>query len=121
MKFDTPAGRNPIDQMKVIGKPVDRIDGRRKVTGTAAYAYERNDVAPDAAYGYMVGSAIGTGTINSIDTVEARAAPGVLAVVTTLEVARPMKGSQNTATLFGGAKVQHYHQAIAIVVAETFE
>lgn len=26
MKFDTPAGTNPIDQLKVIGKAVDRID-----------------------------------------------------------------------------------------------
>ena len=121
MKFDTPAGRNPIDRMKVIGKPFDSIDGPRKVTGAAPYAYERNDVAPNAAYGYMVGSAIAKGTINRIDTAEAMAAPGVLTVVTTLEVATPIKGGQNTATLFGGAKVQHYHQAVAIVVAETFE
>jgi len=25
MKFDTPATTNPIDQLKVIGQPVDRI------------------------------------------------------------------------------------------------
>jgi hypothetical protein len=24
MKFDTPATTNPIDQLKVVGKPVDR-------------------------------------------------------------------------------------------------
>ena len=28
MKFDTPATTNPIDQFKVVGQPVDRIDGR---------------------------------------------------------------------------------------------
>ena len=39
MKFDTPAGQNPIDAMRVIGQPLDRIDGPRKVTGTAHYAY----------------------------------------------------------------------------------
>ena len=27
MKFDSPATTNPIDQLKVVGKPVDRIDG----------------------------------------------------------------------------------------------
>ena len=27
MRFDTPATTNPIDQLKVIGKPTDRIDG----------------------------------------------------------------------------------------------
>ena len=121
MKFETPAGENPIDRMRVVGKPADRIDGPLKTTGTAPYAYERRDVAPDAAYGYMVGSAVAKGTINRIDTSEAKAAPGVLTIVTTLDVPTPIKGGQNTATLFGGAKVQHYHQAVAIVVAETFE
>ena len=45
MKFDTPAGTNPIDQLKVVGKPLDRIDGPLKTTGTAPYAYEHHDVA----------------------------------------------------------------------------
>ena len=57
MKFDTPATANPIDQLKVIGKPTDRIDGPLKTTGTAPYAYERHDVVPNQAYGYVVGSA----------------------------------------------------------------
>jgi hypothetical protein len=35
MKFDTPATTNPIDQLKVIGQPLDRIDGKLKTTGTA--------------------------------------------------------------------------------------
>jgi xanthine dehydrogenase YagR molybdenum-binding subunit len=41
MKFDTPAGSNPIDRERVIGRPLDRIDGPRKTTGTATYSYER--------------------------------------------------------------------------------
>jgi xanthine dehydrogenase YagR molybdenum-binding subunit len=121
MKFDAPAGTNPIDQMKTVGKPIDRIDGPRKTTGLAPYAYERHDVAPRQAYGYMVGSAIAKGTVNRVDTADALAAPGVLAIVTTLDVPAPLKGKRNTAPLFGGAKVTHYHQAVAIVVAETFE
>ena len=35
MKFDTPAGPNPIDQGKVIGRPRDRVDGPLKVCGRA--------------------------------------------------------------------------------------
>jgi xanthine dehydrogenase YagR molybdenum-binding subunit len=46
MKFDTPATTNPIDQLKVIGKPTDRIDGPLKTTGTAPYAYERTTPHP---------------------------------------------------------------------------
>ena len=121
MKFDTPAGRNPIDQLKVVGQPLDRIDGPRKVTGTAPYAYERHDVAPNQAYGYIVGSAIAKGRIRSIDIGEAKAAPGVIAVVSTLDHAALPLGKMNTAHLFGGAVIQHYHQAVALVVAETFE
>src|SRR3982750_1199649 len=57
MKFDTPAARNPIGQLKVVGKPVDRIDGPLKTTGTATYAYEWQDPRSTLAYGYGVGSA----------------------------------------------------------------
>ena len=67
MKFDTPATTNPIDQLKIVGQPVDRIEGPLKTTGTRAYAYERDDVAPNAAYGYIVGAAIAKGRIVSID------------------------------------------------------
>jgi xanthine dehydrogenase YagR molybdenum-binding subunit len=35
MIFDKPEGINPIDQLKVIGKPLNRIDGPLKTTGTA--------------------------------------------------------------------------------------
>ena len=67
MKFDTPAGANPIDQMKVVGKPHARIDGPLKTTGTAPYAYEWQDVVAKPAYGYVVGAAIAKGRISSID------------------------------------------------------
>jgi xanthine dehydrogenase YagR molybdenum-binding subunit len=121
MKFDTPATTNPIDQLKVVGQPVDRIDGPLKTTGTAPYAYERHDAAPDAAYGYVVGSAIAKGRITDIDQSRAKAAPGVIAIVTAENAGRLGKGNFNTAKLLGGPAVDHYHQAIALVVAETFE
>src|SRR5882724_6097820 len=121
MKFDTPATTNPIDQLKVIGKPTDRIDGRLKTTGTAPYAYERHHAIKNPAYGYVIGSAIAKGRINSIDVDRANTAPGVLAIVTAENAGKLDKGSLNTARLLGGPDIQHYHQAIAIVVAETFE
>ncbi len=121
MLFDKPAGQNPIDQLKVVGKPADRIDGWLKITGTAPYAYERHDVAPNQAHGYVIGSGIAKGRITRMDTAAAKAAPGVLAIVTTLDMARLTLGRLNTASLFGGPVVQHYHQAIGVVVAETFE
>ena len=121
MKFDAPATTNAIDQLRIVGKPVDRIDGPLKTTGRAPYAYERHDVAPDAAYGYVVGAAIAKGRIRSIDISAARSAPGVLAIVTAENAGRLGKGDFNTAKLLGGPRVEHYHQAIALVVARSFE
>lgn len=121
MKFDKPAGDNPIDQLKVVGRPHDRIDGPMKTTGTATYAYEWHDKASNVAYGYVVGAAIAKGRITSMDLQAAQSAPGVLAVVTAKNAGSLGKGEKNTATLLGGPEVEHYHQAVALVVAETFE
>ncbi|MBB3640977.1 aldehyde oxidoreductase molybdenum-binding subunit PaoC [Variovorax atrisoli] len=121
MRFDTPATTNPIDQLKIIGRPTDRIDGPMKTTGTARYAYERNTEMPGAAYGYVVGAGIAKGRIASMDLAAARAAPGVLAIVTARNAGKLAKGDFNTAKLLGGPEIDHYHQAVALVVAETFE
>lgn len=121
MEFNAPAGQNLFDTAKIIGKSTPRIDGPLKVTGTAPYAYERHDVAPNQAYGYILGAAIAKGRITSMDTAEAREAPGVLAIVAAPETEPVGKGRSNNAPLFGGSEISHYHQVIACVVAETFE
>lgn len=121
MKFDTPAGTNPIDQLKVVGQPIDRIDGPLKTTGTAPYAHDRHDVVANQAYAYIVGSAIAKGRIVSMDLAAAKAAPGVIAIVTAQNAGKLGKGRFNTARLLGGSEIQHYHQAIALIVAESFE
>src|SRR5438128_3310978 len=89
MLFDRPAGPNPIDKAKVVGVAHDRIDGPRKVTGRAPYAYEYHAEAPNAAYGYIVTSGIAKGRIAAIDTRDAEAAPGVLLVLTHLNEPKP--------------------------------
>ena len=121
MLFDTPAKTNPIDQLKVVGKPTDRIDGPLKTTGTATYAYEHHDAVPNAAYGYVVGASIAKGRIAAMDLAKAKAAPGVLTIVTAQNAGKLDKGEFNTAHLLGGPDIEHYHQAVALVVAETFE
>jgi len=121
MKFDTPASTNPIDQLKVIGQPASRIDGPLKTTGTAPYAYDRYNVIPNQAYGYVLGSAIAKGRIVSMNLSAASAYPGVITIVTAQNAGKLSKGDFNTALLLGGPEIQHYHQAVAVVVAETFE
>lgn len=121
MKFDTPATHNPIDQLKVVGKPLDRIDGPLKTTGTAPYAYEQHEAVRNAVYGHVIGAGIAKGRIMSMELEAARRAPGVLAIVTAANAGKLAKGDFNTARLLGGPAIQHYHQAVALVVAETFE
>lgn len=121
MKFSTPATRNPIDQLKVVGKPTARIDGKRKTTGTATYTYEHHAVAPNAAYGQIVGAGIAKGRIASIDVAEARSAPGVLGIVTAENAGKLGVGQFYTARALAGPDIEHYHQAVALVIAETFE
>jgi len=121
MKFDTPASQNAIDQLKVVGQPVDRIDGPLKTSGLARYAYEQHDVVAAQAYGYIVGSSIAKGRIASMDLAAASAAPGVLAIVNAQNAGKLGKGKMNVARLLGGSGIEHYHQAVALVVAETFE
>src|SRR5688572_26787243 len=121
MKFDQPATKNVIDQLKVVGQPVDRVDGPLKTTGTAPYAYDRHDVAMSPAYGYILPAGIAKGRITSMDTAAAKAAPGVITIITAQNAGKLGKGNFNTAKLLAGPEIQHYHQAIALVVAETWE
>ncbi|MCQ3031191.1 xanthine dehydrogenase family protein molybdopterin-binding subunit [Pseudomonas syringae] len=121
MKFDTPASTNPIDQMKVIGQPKDRVEGRLKTTGTATYAYEQQATASAPAYGYVLGASIGKGRISSIDSSEARQASGVIAIVTYENAGSLDRGEFYVDRALAGPEVDHYHQAVAIVVAHTFE
>jgi xanthine dehydrogenase YagR molybdenum-binding subunit len=121
MKFDTPATTNPIDRLKVIGHSTSRIDGPFKTTGRATYAYEWHDVFSTPAYGYIVGSAIAKGRIAAMDISRAKAASGVIAIVAPESAGNLGKGKYNTAKLLGGPHIDHYHQAVAVVVAETLE
>ncbi|BFM07530.1 aldehyde oxidoreductase molybdenum-binding subunit PaoC [Halioxenophilus aromaticivorans] len=121
MKFDKPAETNPIDNEKVVSQPTPRIEGPLKVTGTATYAYEQDKGLKNVAYGYIVGSAIAKGTIENIDISKAQRAPGVLNILTYKTIGSLGKAGRNNAHLLAGPNIEHYHQAMALVVAETFE
>src|SRR5437764_13050513 len=117
------------DEARVIGKPLDRVDGRLKVTGKARYAAEYH--LPDLAYGVLVGSTVARGRVTALDTAAAEAAPGVLAVLThrtapELPEWKEVPGTPNPSV---GKPLQplrddvicHNGQPIALVVADTFE
>ena len=123
IEMNAPVGPNLLDSDKTgpVGKPMDRVDGPLKVTGTARYAYEVRDAGP-AAYGYAVLSTIGKGRITGFDNTAAEQAPGVLKVLTYHDA--PPQGTGNhreaCAVLYSD-EVEHYGQPVALVVAESFE
>ncbi len=110
-----------------IGQPMDRVDGKLKVTGRAPYAYEHN--IPNVAQCVLVTSAIAKGRIRSIDTTAAEKAPGVLLVMTHLNTPKMPSLTRQASAPPAGRVVQAFqddlirygNQPIACVVAETFE
>jgi xanthine dehydrogenase YagR molybdenum-binding subunit len=114
---------------RVIGKPLDRVDGRLKVTGAARYAAEA-EVA-NVTYGVLVTSTIAKGKVASIDTAAAEKAPGVLAVLTHRNAPKlpPRKELPGSTDPSAGRPLQplrddviyHNGQPVAVVVADTFE
>ncbi|MBB5696181.1 aldehyde oxidoreductase molybdenum-binding subunit PaoC [Muricoccus pecuniae] len=121
MKFETPAPPIPAARLRIIGHPTDRIDGGLKVTGTAPYAYERHDAVRRQACGFILGAAIARGRIVSIQLGKASTAPGVLGIVTHENAGEVGVGMFYAAHPLAGPGVQHYHQAVAVVIAETLE
>ena len=81
LKQDEPVRDNFLDKTDqgIIGRPIPRIEGLAKVTGTAPYAAEY-DIA-DCAEGILLNATITRGEVVNIDTNKAMAMPGVIAVI----------------------------------------
>ena len=120
MEMNASVGPNALDEQGVVGKPLDRVDGRLKVTGGARYAYE---TPPESVlYGFVVEATVGKGTIKSIDTRAAEKAPGVALVLTHRNAPAQGTGNHREALpVLIGPQVTHYGQPVAFVVAESFE
>jgi xanthine dehydrogenase YagR molybdenum-binding subunit len=108
--------------MASIGQPIDRVDGRLKVTGRAKYAAEF--AVPGVVHAVLVQSTIGAGAITSFDIAGAQAMPGVLAVITPEGAPKlPLKGGAQMvrAPLLQDMNILFNGQHIAVVVADTLE
>jgi xanthine dehydrogenase YagR molybdenum-binding subunit len=64
-----------------IGLPLDRVDGRLKVTGKAPYAYEYA-AQDNVLYGVIATASIAKGRVAAVDVSNAQSAPGVRLVLT---------------------------------------
>jgi xanthine dehydrogenase YagR molybdenum-binding subunit len=110
----------------LIGQPIDRVDGKAKVTGAARYAGDMRAEHP--AFGVIVTSTIGRGTISKVDIKDAQQAPGVLLVMSNENAPAQAPFKQEGEDRHGRSKPQlsearvHYHgEPVALVVADTFE
>jgi xanthine dehydrogenase YagR molybdenum-binding subunit len=114
--------------MKVLGKPVSRVDGRLKVTGGAKYASDHTPAG--RAYGVPVVSTIARGAVRAIDSSRAEAQPGFLAFISrrNLPEIKPTANDFGSWTklgearlLFADDRVHYAGQYLALVVADTLE
>ena len=115
-----------------IGQPVPRIEDPRFITGRGRYVDDFD--LPQQCYGVAVMSPHAHARIKRIDTAKAKAAPGVLVVLTAADAAAdklggfapPMpedmggpKGFRTVRAILEGSKVRTVGDRVAFVVAET--
>ena len=124
------ATQEPI-RTSAIGRPLDRVDGPAKVTGGARYSAEIT--LPNTAYLALVGATVAAGRVAAVDASAARAAQGVLAVLTHDDLPKIAARPHLLPSLVGFAApgesffpmqddVVHYAgQPVALVVAQTYE
>jgi xanthine dehydrogenase YagR molybdenum-binding subunit len=122
-----------------VGRPINRVDGPLKVTGTARYSAEIP--TENIAYAVMVQSTIARGAIERIETTDAEELAGVIRVLTHENMPkleslqafeRQAKGSGGGGTgggrptgralsLLQDNRVHYNGQPIALVLAESIE
>ena len=117
--------------MNQIGQAKKRVTGKLKTTGGAKYAAEFP--AKNVTHGVITTSTIALGRIANIDTREAQAVPGVIAVITHQNAPQlpfqSVPSEQKITTAPAGEypqtlytdRIHFYGQPVAVTVAETIE
>jgi len=113
-----------------VGQPVDRVDAALKVTGRARYAAEFQPRG--VAHAVVVTSTIARGRVTGYETAAAEKSPGVLGVMTPRNIPpmKPIPGGElfpkgkpplELRAPLADDRVHHFGQAVAVVIADTFE
>ena len=106
--------------MRVVGKPLPRVDAPGKVSGTAVYAADF--ALPGMLCGRVLRSTLPHARILRLDVTRACALPGVRAVITAGDVPDVRYGAAvKDETAFAKDKVRYVGQPVAAVAAATPE
>lgn len=112
-----------------------RSEDLRLLTGNGQYI---DDIAPEGAlFGYAVRSSVAHGTITELDVSDARAAPGVHAVITAADLAEAgvknsisasvvtnrdgSRGARPVRPILADSRVRFVGDAVAFIIAETLD
>ncbi|MGW5365813.1 xanthine dehydrogenase family protein molybdopterin-binding subunit [Actinopolymorpha pittospori] len=102
-----------------MGRPLSRVEGRAKVTGTAPYAYEFPVLDP--LYVYPVQATIARGRITGIDASAANALDGVVTVLTHENAPRLASDEDSELLVLQSEEVSYRGEIVGAVLAETSE
>ena len=114
--------------MSLIGQPLSRVDGVKKVTGAARFSAEHR--IPRLAHAVLVTSTIAHGRISAVDSAAAEKMRGVVTVMTHFNAPRlPAAGKAaagqppagRVLNLLQDDRVHYNNQPVALVVADTLE
>lgn len=108
-----------VQHSGAAGQDLQRIDGEAKVQGLAPYAYEHPVDSP--LYLHPVQATISRGRVESIDTTDAAAVPGVTTIMTHEDAPRLASTEDAELAVLQSPDVGFRGQFIAAVLAETPE
>jgi xanthine dehydrogenase YagR molybdenum-binding subunit len=114
--------------LSVIGRPIPRVDGPLKVSGTAMYTSDHN--FPGMLYAVPVPSTIAKGRLTGLDTSDAENLPGVRAVFHRENIGHFFRvppdadssvGIDERRPPFEDDTIRYYGQYVAVAVADSLE
>lgn len=116
---------NYVDPGKVIGSPLNRVDGPKKVTGTAIYTSDHH--FDGMLYAVPVRATVAAGMIKTLDTAAAEKMPGVRLVLHSGNIGKLNRPTARNILIdekrppLADNEVRYYGQYVAAVIADTFE
>jgi len=105
-----------MEEFKFIGKPVDRLDEREKVTGAAKYV-DDIEFGPNLLYTEIIESPHPHALINNINTSEAEKVEGVVKIVTGKDFPYKFGLYMKDRYIFAQDRVRFIGEQVAAVIA----